>query len=38
LWYYRSLLKVYTGRGHDGMVTELRDAVDTLARAIGQPA
>ena len=38
LWYYRSLLKVYTGRGHDGMVTELRDAVDALARAIGQPA
>ena len=38
LWYYRSLLKVYTGRGHDGMVAELRDAVDALARAIGQPA
>jgi (p)ppGpp synthase/HD superfamily hydrolase len=38
LWYYRSLLKVYTGRGHDGMVTELRDAVDALARAIDQPA
>jgi (p)ppGpp synthase/HD superfamily hydrolase len=38
LWYYRSLLKVYTGRGHDGMVAELRDAIDALARAIGQPA
>jgi (p)ppGpp synthase/HD superfamily hydrolase len=38
LCYYRSLLKVYTGRGHDGMVTELRDAVDALARAIGEPA
>jgi (p)ppGpp synthase/HD superfamily hydrolase len=38
LWYYRSLLKVYTGRGHDGIVAELRDAIDALARAIGQPA
>jgi (p)ppGpp synthase/HD superfamily hydrolase len=38
LWYYRSLLKVYTGRGHDGMVAELRDAIDALAHAIGQPA
>jgi (p)ppGpp synthase/HD superfamily hydrolase len=38
LWYYRSLLKVYTGRGHDGMVAELRDAIDALAHAIDQPA
>jgi (p)ppGpp synthase/HD superfamily hydrolase len=38
LWYYRSLLKVYTDRGHDGMVAELRDAIDALAHAIGRPA
>jgi (p)ppGpp synthase/HD superfamily hydrolase len=38
LWYYRSLLKVYTGRGHNGLVAELRDAIDALAHAIDQPA
>ena len=37
LWYYRSLLNVYTDRGHDGMVAELRDAIDALAHEIGQP-
>jgi len=35
LWYYRSLLKVYTDRGgHRGMVAELRDAIDALDHAI----
>jgi (p)ppGpp synthase/HD superfamily hydrolase len=38
LWYYRSLLKVYTGRGHNGLVAELRDAIDALAHAIDQSA
>ncbi len=36
LWYYRSLLRVYADRGgHNGMVAELRDAIDALDQAIG---
>lgn len=35
LWYYRSLLEVYTERGsHKGMLTELGDAIDALEHAI----
>jgi hypothetical protein len=29
---------VYTGRGHNGLVAELRDAIDALAHAIDQSA
>ncbi|MGH3595236.1 MAG: HD domain-containing protein [Mycobacterium sp.] len=33
LWYYRSLLEVYTDRIDNWMVDELREAVDALAQA-----
>jgi (p)ppGpp synthase/HD superfamily hydrolase len=38
LWYYRSLLDVYTDRADNWMVDELRDVIDALERAISQSA
>jgi (p)ppGpp synthase/HD superfamily hydrolase len=38
LWYYRSLLKVYSERIHNWMVDELREVIDTLEHAIRQTA
>ncbi len=38
LWYYKSLLKVYSERIHNWMVDELREVVDKLEYLIGQSA
>jgi hypothetical protein len=38
LWYYRSLLEVYTDRVDNWMVDELRRVIDALERAIRQSA
>jgi (p)ppGpp synthase/HD superfamily hydrolase len=39
LWYYRSLLDVYSDRIDNWMVDELRDVIDTLEREVaGEPA
>jgi (p)ppGpp synthase/HD superfamily hydrolase len=38
LWYYRSLLEVYTERVDNWMVDELRDVIDALEGAIHQSA
>jgi (p)ppGpp synthase/HD superfamily hydrolase len=38
LWYYKSLLEVYSERIHNWMVDELRDVVDALERGIRQSA
>jgi hypothetical protein len=38
LWYYRSLLEVYSERIHDWMVDELREVIDALEDAIRQSA
>jgi (p)ppGpp synthase/HD superfamily hydrolase len=34
LWYYRSLLEVYSQRAHNWMVGELHDVIDALEQAI----
>jgi (p)ppGpp synthase/HD superfamily hydrolase len=34
LWYYRSLLEVYSQRAHSWMVGELHDVIDALEQAI----
>jgi (p)ppGpp synthase/HD superfamily hydrolase len=38
LWYYRSLLEVYTDRVDNWMVDELREVIDALEHEIGQSA
>ncbi|MGH3959361.1 HD domain-containing protein [Mycobacterium sp.] len=38
LWYYRSLLEVYTDRIDNWMVDELRDVIDALEHEIGESA
>ena len=38
LWYYRSLLEVYTDRVDNWMADELRDVIDALENAIRQSA
>jgi (p)ppGpp synthase/HD superfamily hydrolase len=36
LWYYRSLLEVYSQRAHSWMVGELHDVIDALEQAINR--
>ena len=36
LWYYRSLLEVYSQRAHNWMVGELHDVIDALEQAINR--
>ena len=36
LWYYRSLLEVFSQRTHSWMVGELRDVIDTLEQAVNR--
>ncbi|MGB8390777.1 HD domain-containing protein [Mycobacterium sp.] len=36
LWYYRSLLEVFSRRSHSWMVGELRDVIDALEQAINR--
>jgi (p)ppGpp synthase/HD superfamily hydrolase len=38
LWYYKSLLKVYRKRIHNGLVDELSGVIDELEYAVGQSA
>ena len=38
LWYYRSLLDVFTERSHSWMVGELREVIDALEQAIDREA
>jgi (p)ppGpp synthase/HD superfamily hydrolase len=38
LWYYRSLLEVYSGRVNNWMVDELREVIDALEHEIGRSA
>ena len=38
LWYYRSLLDVYSKRVDNWMVDELREVIDALEREIGRSA
>ena len=38
LWYYRSLLDVYSNRVDNWVVDELREVVDALEREVGRSA
>src|ERR1700684_4426940 len=38
LWYYRSLLEVYSARFHNWMIDELREVIDALDYEVGQSA
>ena len=38
LWYYRSLLDVYSTRVNNWMVDELREVIDALEREVGRSA